>query len=327
MKIITVLFVMLVSGISIFAVQNPPPTPPPTPYPTPDRQAEMQRIREMRQRNAEFERMRAMNAEAGKPRPRPGASPGEIAALYRKSTGKELALLAPDPEDFRYYQDFLKQSGTGLIRLTPDLGCSNTTTVVSASAECLKFSMPGGGNSYSFRKRDYRISRLADLTFSSGRFKTSGILTHGILVNLGNVDIEAVSLKSVGLKYLVNFMPIADLADARGIEDKLLAGLTSDGFKYASSLAAVENMTYVLRSVAYNGDLYRAVKGSVYDEFDFDTRADVILAFRFVRMREDGSITILWKELAREKSPRIKLPKKPETQKITENSFLTTAGR
>ncbi len=322
MKIITVFFVMLVSGISIFAVQNPPPTP----YPTPDRQAEMQRMREIRQRNAEFERMRAMNAEVGKPRPRPGASPGEIAALYRKSTGRELALLAPDTEDFRYYRDFLKQAGTGLIRLAPDMGCSNNITIVSASADCLKFSMPGGGNSYSFRKLDYRISRLSDLTFSSGRFKTSGTLTHGILVNLGNVDIKTISLKSEGLKYLHNFMPVADLVDAQGVEDKLLAGITEDGFNYASALEAVENTTYGLRSVAYNGDFYRAVKGSIYDEFDFDTRVDVIIVFKLVRMRQDGSVTLLWKELSRKKSPKIKRPKKPETQKIKESSFLTTGA-
>ena len=104
MKIITILFTLLISGVSIFALQ----TPPPTPQPTPDRQAEMQRMQEMQLRNAQFDRMRAVNDEVGKPKPRTAASRVAVAGLYRKSTGKELALLAPAPEDLRNYCDFLK---------------------------------------------------------------------------------------------------------------------------------------------------------------------------------------------------------------------------
>jgi hypothetical protein len=49
----------------------------------------------------------------------------------------------------------------------------------------------------------------------------------------------------------------------------------------------------------------RAVRGISYNELDFDKRRDVIVAFRVVRMDPDGSISILWKQLADGESPKL----------------------
>jgi hypothetical protein len=50
----------------------------------------------------------------------------------------------------------------------------------------------------------------------------------------------------------------------------------------------------------------RAVQGITYDEFRFDKRRDVTVAFRVIRVHDDGSVTIAWRRLADKKSPSIK---------------------
>ncbi|MEP6903577.1 MAG: hypothetical protein ABJA66_17775 [Actinomycetota bacterium] len=43
---------------------------------------------------------------------------------------------------------------------------------------------------------------------------------------------------------------------------------------------------------------------------DGDNRIDLTLAFRVIRKEPDGGITLLWKEIERQKSPPIKFPKR-----------------
>lgn len=308
MKLITILLVLTISAMAALAQQPTPPPPPPTPAPTPNYDAQRQINLEQQRRIAQFERLKNVGPGEKKIDSRTQASYVEITKIYRKSTGKELAMLAPDANLLRIYKDFLHQPGTGITRLVADFGCGNDNAVIMVSDECLKYSMPGGGSSYSFRKGDYRIRRLADLTFSKNRFETSGLISHGILVNLGKADLRTINLDSAGLAFVVGFTPVTEFNAAQEIEGKLLRGIESSGFKYSSSSEVVENATFVLRSVAYNGDLYRSLNGILYDEFDFDKRLDVIVAFRVVETRPGESVTILWKELARKKVPKLKWP-------------------
>ena len=102
---------------------------------------------------------------------------------------------------------------------------------------------------------------------------------------------------------------------------ELQSAVEKDGYYYAKELRAVEQMTYVIRSVAYRGNVYRLVGGFVYDELDFDKRLDITVAFRIIRKHDDGSITIIWKEIARKPSPVLKR-KKGEPARSDINRFL-----
>ncbi|MEZ5429222.1 MAG: hypothetical protein R2747_23445 [Pyrinomonadaceae bacterium] len=235
-----------------------------------------------------------------------------IEPLYRKPTKDELAAIAPNPRLFKKYSSFLDQSDTGLTRLVADSGCADNTKVIVATEDCMKYTMPGAGYSYSFRIDNYRLPRLADLVFTDNSFQASGVLLHGILVNIGDVPLEKVTLKTKGLKYLINFQPVTDYDRAKEIDQELTAGIIEDGFIYRRGLYAVEDATFVLRSIAYKGANYRAVQGITYNELDFDKRRDIIVAFRIVEKGEDGSITILWKELDRKDSPEMKGTRKYE---------------
>jgi hypothetical protein len=225
-------------------------------------------------------------------------------------------MLRPLDEDLKKYALFLRLRHTGIIRLISDAGCGDVTKVVSASEPCLEYSMPGHGSSFSFREASYRLDRLADLRFTGESFIITGVMQHGILSGLGDIALDGVTAETRGINYLVNFKPATDLAQAVDIGKKLAVGSELNGYLYASKLRAVEGMTYAIRSVAYRGSLYRSINGYVYDELKFDTRSDILAAFRVIRRHNDGGVTILWKMLSERESPRLK-PEKLETSKFS----------
>jgi hypothetical protein len=79
--------------------------------------------------------------------------------------------------------------------------------------------------------------------------------------------------------------------------------------QYKKTAPVVENATYALRVIAYKGNILRTYRGFVFDMLAGDKRIDLTLAFRVVRKDDDGGVTIIWRELARRESPRIKFEK------------------
>lgn len=240
--------------------------------------------------------------------------------LYRKPTERELQDIAPPPGISNRYREFLKKSNTGIFRLEPDRGCSENSKVVRATDNCLKYTMPGSGTSYSFRARTYRIRDLADLSYVNNVLGITGVMISGILTDLGDVPVENITLQTKGVEYLAKFKPVTDLEEASTVNEQYIAGVRNDGFIYRRFLPVVENSTYVLRSVAYHSKLFRSVHGVPYNEFDFDKRRDVIVAFRIAYRDTDGSLIIVWSLLRNVDSPKLKIPpqngvKRPERKK------------
>ncbi len=228
---------------------------------------------------------------------------------FRESTDAELEFIAPNSEDREKYASFLKKKNTGLIKLIDDKGCASNKNIVNASPKCEGYTMPGAGSSYSFRFGDYRIFNLSDINYKNNRFESLGVLTHGIMVNLGDVSLEDADLDSKGMNYLVKLKPANDFQKAAEIAQDLTKGIKDDGFTYASILPVAENSTYALRSIAYNGESLKVVEGLLYNEMELDRREDIIVVFRVVRLNPNDNVTILWKELKSKKSPELKQKK------------------
>lgn len=241
--------------------------------------------------------------------------------LYRKTTKEELRSIAPDQQDFTRFADFLRQENTGLIKLVPDKGCYDNPNIVNVSSDCLAYTMPGGGSSFSFRVKDYRIQRLADINFYNNSFQATGILLHGIFTAIGDVPLEKVNLQTKGIDFLNNFTPVTDIEQAKLLDEKLVKGIESNGFLYRRAVAAKDNTTYLLRSIAFRGTLWRAVSGLTYNEFDLDKRNDIIIAFRVVRRYDDGAVLILWKRLAKKDSPKLKWKNGGRNNQIKSSDF------
>lgn len=229
----------------------------------------------------------------------------KISDTYRNPNKKESKLLAPSKEDLKKYAVFLDEPKTGITKLIADKGCAGSPNVVYVSEECQKYSMPGAGTSFSFRTHNHRIQRLSDLSYDGRIFHTSGIMTHSILVNLGDTPLENISLQSNGMKFLTDFQTATDFDSAVKKDNDLINGIKSNEFFYSRRAEVKENETYALRVIAYRGNVLRALDRFVYDEFDYDERRDLTVVFRVVR-RDAESVTILWKIISNQKAPVMK---------------------
>jgi hypothetical protein len=235
--------------------------------------------------------------------------------LYRKANKKELKVLSPSAAQMEKYALFLKQSDTGIVKLNSDASCAadGKINVIVAKESCLPYSMPGGGTSFSFRAETYRVPHLADLILAGDVIKTDGVLQQGIMVSLGDVPIEQVTLETRGLKYLTDFQPFSDRASLINFDTRLLEGIKSDGFTYGIGFYVKNQSTFALRSVAYKGKFVRSINGIAYNEMDFDKRKDILVAFRIVEQEPvTGNITLVWKILSRKDAPSWKFKKKED---------------
>lgn len=313
MKIKFLLFLFLCSIASVEAQ--------PVPQRTPSLAQEERRIMEERQAaNRRFDALRSVGEYNRNIRNTSRAAAMQnVANIYRKPSDKELDILSVDKNDLKKHAAFLRQSQTGLTRLMADRGCAESPNVIYVAEECRKYQMPGAGSSFSFREKNYRLRRLSDLTYDAGGFRSSGLLSHAILVNIGDAPIETISLQTSGLKFLTAFETVTDFELARQADKKITGGIESDGFFYSRRAEAKENTTYVLRVIAYRGNLYRSLDGVVYDELDFDERRDVTVAFRIVS-RDEQSVTIIWKILSDQKPPTIKKPSRRQLE-AEENKY------
>jgi hypothetical protein len=232
-----------------------------------------------------------------------------IYPLYREPDKKELQILVPSVEDVERFSFFLRQPRAGLIKLVPERNCDSGGKVTSASPDCSKYSIPGAGSSYSFRIDNYRIARLADINYTGRNFRAFGVLTHGILVSIGDVPLENVDSQSEAVISLIKLQPVTDFKEAEEFALKLDKGIQNKDLIYRNILPVMENTTYLLRSIAYKGNSTQTIQGITFDEMELDKRKDVVVAFRVVRRDADGSVTLLWKELTSKNSPKLKAAK------------------
>lgn len=232
-------------------------------------------------------------------------------SLSKEERTRIRAIIAPNAADAVKYNDFLKQKNTGLFRLFPDFDCE-AKSIIRVDGNCADL-VPGSWN-YSFRLKNYSDIDFLDVQLKDGNLISKGFLSQGILVRLGNVPLENVSLTSAGVKFLLDFMPKDQIVEAKKQFVQITEGIkAADGYIYTNSLKADENTTYALRVIAYRSKVNNRglSKKMTARELNFinlnyaDKRIDLTVAFRIIRRDEDGSITILWKEINRRNAPKI----------------------
>lgn len=311
---LTISFALLLGLAAVASAQQTQPSPPPSSTPTPvasspSTPSARSRSIDLSSRFQQF----PLNpvSESDRLSRRVVYLHSYVSPFYRKPSDKEISALKPESHIANRYAAFLSAKDTGIFRLVPDSGCVNNDRVVSVKEECLKYSFPGAGNSYSFRNESYRLRHLADLTYSEGKLKLTGIFMHAIGVELGDVPIESTSLSTDGMKFLVDFSPSTTADDVMLIEDNFALGVTKGVFFYSKAVEPKADTTYAARLVAYRGKVVRSMVGIRYNELDYDKRRDIIVVFRIVE-KNDSGLTIVWRKLADVESPRIKMPKETE---------------
>lgn len=297
------LSVFIFSGIYVNA-QSPSPTPL-----NPNRRATGSRSNTSgaRETNTQFEQLRSL--EIRQTEEKVFVNPlGELAeTIYRKPNKEEIKLLSPSQYLLDKYDAFLRQQNVGITKLSSDSGCVEKSNVLNVKENCLHYAIPGAGTAFSFRIENYRVPHLADLILSNDVLKTDGVLQQGLMVALGDVPLEKVTLETKGLKYLLDFKPAND-ADVLSKNDLALSkGVEADGFLYRMGFYVTDKTTFALRSIAYKGKFMRSVKGISYNELDFDKRKDIVVAFRVIEKDSYGNITLIWKILSENNSPVMKI--------------------
>ncbi|HNU06917.1 MAG TPA: hypothetical protein PKO33_04055 [Pyrinomonadaceae bacterium] len=232
----------------------------------------------------------------------------DLFPIRTKLTKEQKERMLPDPRDVDAFRTVLEQPRTGIARLHPDLGCYENARILKADETCQN-AIPEG-SSYSFRERENTIEVLSDIRLKGGYFISDGILTQGFMTNLGDADLVNVDLESQGLAFVRAFEPMPEAHDAKDQYTSFVKGIKTGVFEYRKFQKAVVGSTYAMRIVAYRGNVYRSYRGWKFDLLEGDKRIDLIVAFRVVRQSPDGSLTIVWKELERRDSPRLRFTKR-----------------
>ncbi len=224
-------------------------------------------------------------------------------------TAEDKKYLEPDTELKAKHAGILKLSKTGLIKLTPDIGCNYSELVLDAREKCLQNSIPGGGAYYSFRRSKYVLPTIADLRFYENRFSVAGRIAGGVMVALGDIPLDQISSKSDGVKFLADIIPETVRSKANRQMSEFQNGLQKDNYFYTRSLPLNSKTVYAVRIIAYQTDEFIKNLQNTKDVYDFiqlneDKRADIIMAFRVVEVNNDGSVWVLWRELSRQNAPK-----------------------
>lgn len=315
MKFIISFAIGLGAALGVIAqtpTSTPPPAPPPSSTPAPQNNPP-QPVRTMTA--GKFPQNFPLNpvSESDRLASRVVRLQWLIAPLYKKPGSKETASLAPDASFVQRYASLLRSEGTGIIRLAPDRGCVFSEKIVSVAEDCLKYSFPGAGNSFSFRTEGYRLRHLADITYVDDKLLMTGIFMHSISVDLGDVPIESASLSTDGIHYLTSFEPSTTPDGVTVIDTNLARGVKAGNFVYSKSVDPTVDRTYAIRAVAYRGKVVRSAGGIRYNELDYDKRRDVTVVFRVLEINKDG-ITLVWRKLADIEPPKIKMPNAQEKE-------------
>jgi hypothetical protein len=190
--------------------------------------------------------------------------------------------LAPAEEDREGYAGFLKQTGTGLVRLL------SRPTPAEKPAQRPKIA--GGGEHYSFSFLSHERTGDIDLVFD---VVCQGVLGgpprcqyprylrvshNGMLTNLGDVALDELTVNDRRAAFLLAYNPPREASQVRCDRLEFSKGVNTNGQLYKRGLPIQVNSTYLLRSTDRS-------------------LSDVLVAFRVVREDADGSVTLAWKLL------------------------------
>ena len=196
----------------------------------------------------------------------------ELALLEKKV----LEVADTDRQDFAA---FLSQPETGIVRLLPrEMYDGNKKRGLAIN---------GGGAFYSFFRSTHEYGQGSDILLEQGSFAGGfGGADYGMLLDLGDVQLDQVNSENVAVKALLEYKPSPALPDARKAQRALWQGIDLSGSVFKSRAPAKVSNTYLLRSISFD-------------------RSDITVAFRVTRKDTDGSLILLFKVLKKFPAPKL----------------------
>ena len=216
-------------------------------------------------------------------------------------------------EDVKRHETLLSKAGTGIFKLFPDLGCVSKN-VVRVAPECDQF-VPMS-SSFTFRTNGYSDEVYHDIYFTRDQITSNSFFSQGIFGVVGDSLIETIEKDHPSLEYLRTYEPATDPKTAVEQAKQFQKGVESNGFQYTDTITPRENVTYVMRIIAYRldnalkpVDHETSMNEIMFHSLAFDKRQDMIVVFRLLGRDELGGYTIVWKEMDRHDAAKIKFGK------------------
>ena len=198
--------------------------------------------------------------------------------------------------DYVKYDSFLKSPKTGIFKFLLSEDCS-VIPKKEEQSECSekKSLIEYFAGSYSLRDRKYKSSVSADFSLVQNRLSAKQSEFQIIIANLGDVPLENLTLDSDGISYLRDFKPATQITEVKKQFKLFAEGVSDGGYNYSKSEILKLNNTYVIRTIAYDGNKYITTNEA----------SDLIVVVKLIGYEKNDSITFVWKELVSKRSPTL----------------------
>ena len=216
----------------------------------------------------------------------------KIKRFYGELTKEHRKLITPSEADFAKYKEFLNFSKTGIVKILPYPKC-DPNLVDANDLKCVQ-ALPiiGNGSRYSFYKKSHIDFQSLNISFSDDKFSLlfrSNLL--GIIVDLGESDINLFTLNTKEIRSLTSFLPTKKYSEVSNQMKQFRKGFTLEDKFYTTETPAKINNIYALRTVLY----YKVKYFSWVNFYD-----DLTIVFQVVNKDSEGALTLIWKELKKD---------------------------
>jgi hypothetical protein len=203
----------------------------------------------------------------------------ELAAELRSKQDEIVKLekqyLEPSEEDRQQCAELLRKPDTGVIRLLPREQFDSD--VQKKSPKIL--SIRGGGAYYSFVRLTHEYGWGSDISLEMGHLSVGFAgADYGMLVNIGDVDLETLSIDSPDAAALARYQAVSTEPAARVEQRRVATGTVVEGLNVKNRVFLEVKATYLVRSISFD-------------------RSDTLVGFKVLRKDSDGSVIIAWKLL------------------------------
>lgn len=210
--------------------------------------------------------------------------------------------------DLNHYAAFLQLENTGIFKLFPNSDCL-TNDLVRVDGDCANF-VPMSSD-FSFRQKSYIDSQYSDIQFIGDELKSTSFFAQGMFMSLGEIPIDNVSLESIS--EITKVAPANKIDAAVTMAADLLKGTNVEGRTLTSRIKPQVNLTYAFRIIAYRvSNSFPPISNRTthiqlkFMSLSYDKRSDEVIVFKVVRKDDIGGLTIVWKRLQKQESPKIK---------------------
>jgi hypothetical protein len=212
-----------------------------------------------------------------------------LAKFNKILTKADREKLKPSREEFAKFSAFLKLSDTGIIKLFEYPHC-NANLIDVSDEKCLEaIRIVGNASLYSFKSKSYTDYQNRNLFFFNGKFSVFNG-NSGLITDFGDVEIEKLDKDSSQIKALKTLKLGKSESEITEQNKKFLKGIEIDGQIYKNIALFKLNSTYALRSLKYFRQFLFAPSKNIKLE-------EIVVVFKVVNKNDDGSVTLIWREL------------------------------